>query len=99
MNNYTLDDIETLIEIMEKSQLIRTKNITKYIPIVGMKIYKRALFEQTKIEVFRKKLEEAKFGSIEEQQNFIDKFSPILEYLHFPTKSERETQTKGTYKK
>ena len=98
MEKYTLEDIETLIEIMEQSQLIRTMNITKYIPVVGIKLYRRALFEQTKINEFRDRLKGARLGSTEEQQKFIDAFSPVLEQLHFPSQSDRKTNKKELIK-
>ena len=54
------------------------KDILKNIPFVGVELYKKALFEQMKIDFCKRALEEAEKGTIEEQQKLIREFTPIL---------------------
>ena len=78
MNNYTLEDVRKSVNNMEKNYLVRMKNILKNIPFIGVELYKKALFEQMKIDFCKRALEEAEKGTIEEQQRLIRKFTPIL---------------------
>ena len=78
MNNYTLEDIRNFINNMEKNYLVRMKDILKNIPFIGVELYKKALFEQMKIDFCKRALEEAEKGTIEEQQKLIREFTPIL---------------------
>lgn len=78
MNNYTLEDIKKIINNMEKNHLLRIKDILKNIPFIGTELYKRALFEQMKIDFCKKELKNAENGTIEEQQKFIIEFTPVL---------------------
>lgn len=78
MGNYTLEDIRRYINKMEKHNLLIIKKILKNIPIIGQEIYNEAMFEQMKVDVFRKELEEVEKGTLEEQKKFIREFTPIL---------------------
>ena len=78
MVNYTIEDIKKFINNMEKNSLIRMKESIKFIPFIGTELYKKALFEQVKINVFKKMINEAENGTFEEQQKLIHEFTPIL---------------------
>lgn len=92
MKDYTLLDIEQFITNMEKSNLIRMKEIISFIPFVGMKLYRKALFEQTKIDIFKKALEKAKNGTDVEKQKIIEEFRPILS--EFQEKNNKKVRRK-----
>lgn len=78
MYSFTLLDIKEFISKMEKNNLLRMKEAVKYIPFIGIKLYQKALFEQSKIDFLKRNLEKAQNGTILEQQKFIEELTPIL---------------------
>ena len=83
MNNYTLDDIEKYINELakRKTKLIELKEKLLNIPLVGFTLYKKAVRVETEIEILREDLVMAKKGSLEQQQAYIKKLSPVLSKL------------------
>lgn len=78
MLNLTLEDAKQAIHSMEKNKLIQMKETIKLIPIIGSDLYLQALFEEKKIEIFKKLLEQAINNSPIEQQEFLDEFGPLI---------------------
>ena len=77
-SNYTLEDIRKFVEDYKETQGFAPNDIMLSVPFVGKKAYEKSLLEQKKRNFFEQAYEKAKSGSIEEQEEFIKKMTPIL---------------------
>lgn len=88
-NSYTMKDIESFLVDYRESQVTKPKDFMINIPIVGKKMYDKSFLEDRKRSFFEDEYVEAVKGSIEEQQEFIKKMSPILDdFYGVETKNE-----------
>ncbi len=79
INGYTLDNIKQfLIDYQESKKLYFNEWIID-IPFVGKKMYKRALLERQKVEIFTKAYNATLVGTKEEQMELIRKMTPVLD--------------------
>ncbi len=78
-SNYTMEDVGNFLVDYRNAQGLEPNDLMLNIPLVGKKIYERAFLEDQKRVFFEKKYQEALEGSIEEQQEFIEKISPLLD--------------------
>lgn len=78
-NNYTMEDIEKFLVDYQNAQGVKPKDAMLNIPLIGNKIYEKAFLENEKRNFFEQKYQLALNGSPEEQQEFIEKMSPILD--------------------
>ena len=78
-NNYTMEDIEKFLVDYRNVQGVKPKDAMISIPLIGNKIYEKAFLENKKRDFFEQKYQLALNGSPEEQQEFIEKMSPILD--------------------
>ena len=62
------------------------------IPVIGQRLYERALFEEVRARRFRDALEGAKNATSEEQKKLIEEFTPILLELQ---DTKRPSEEKG----
>ena len=81
-SNYTMEDIGNFLVDYRNAQGLEPNDLMLNIPLVGKKFYERAFLEDQKRVFFEKKYQEALQGSIEEQQEFIEKISPLLDYFY-----------------
>ena len=78
-NNYTMEDIEKFLVDYRNSQGVKPKDAMLNIPLIGNNIYEKAVLENDKRNFFEQKYQQALNGSPEEQKEFIEKMSPILD--------------------
>ncbi len=78
-NNYTMEDIEEFLIDYRNAQGAKPNDAMLSIPLIGNEIYERAFLENKKRDFFEQKYQLALNGSPEEQQEFIEKMSPILD--------------------
>lgn len=88
MSNYTLEDIGKFINDYKKCQGLKQAGWMLNIPFAGRKIYERACLENYKREFFERKYKEALTASIEEQQVFIEKMTPVLDGFYGNNKAK-----------
>ena len=81
-SNYTMEDIGNFLVDYRNAQGLEPNDLMLNIPLVGKKFYERAFLEDQKRVFFEKYNQEALQGSIEEQQEFIEKISPLLDYFY-----------------
>ena len=81
-SNYTMEDVGNFLVDYRNAQGLEPNDLMLNIPLVGKKFYERAFLEDQKRVFFEKKYQEALQGSIEEQQEFIEKISPLLDYFY-----------------
>ena len=74
-----MEDVGNFLVDYRNAQGLEPNDLMLNIPLVGKKIYERAFLEDQKRVFFEKKYQEALEGSIEEQQEFIEKISPLLD--------------------
>lgn len=95
MNEVTLEDINELIENLEKSNLIKSKEILIWIPFIGRNLYEKAEFQEIKITVLRKMIAKVLAGTLDEQE-VIEEFTPmILEQREKEKKQKEKCKIKG----
>ena len=85
-----MDDIEKFIKDYKNSQQTKPKDWLLSIPIVGRKMYEKAYLEDAKRNFFEKKYYEMLNASLEEQQDFINQMTPILN--EFSAKEENNSK-------
>lgn len=77
MNQVTLEDIHELIEDLEKSDLIKLKEVLLWIPFIGRNLYEKAEFQETKIAVLRTMMEKVSNSTLDEQE-LIEEFTVMI---------------------
>lgn len=77
MNQVTLEDIHELIEDLEKSDLIKLKEVLLWIPFIGRNLYEKAEFQETKIAVLRTMMEKVSNSTLDEQE-LIEEFTAMI---------------------
>ena len=77
MKKVTLEDIDKLINDLEKSNLIKLKEILIWIPFIGRSLYEKAEFQEIKITVLRKMIAKIANGELNEQE-VIEEFTPMI---------------------
>lgn len=77
MNEVTLQDIDELIDDLEKSNLIKLKEFLVWIPFIGRNLYKKAEFQEIQITVLRKMIAKVLTGRLNEQE-VIEEFTPMV---------------------
>lgn len=88
--NYTMDDIEKFIKDYRLSQQAKPKDWMLSLPIVGKKMYEKAYLEEAKRDFFEKKYYEMLNASLEEQQDFINQMTPILNEFYAEEENNRK---------
>ena len=78
-NNYTMEDIEKFLADYRNVQGVKPKDSMLNIPLIGNKIYEKAVLENDKRIFFEQKYQQVLNGSPEEQKEFIEKMTPILD--------------------
>ena len=79
MSKYTMEDLKQFVTEYDNSQVFEPNDIMFNIPFIGSKVYERAFIERHKRNTFLKKYEEALNGSIEEQEELLDKMEPVMD--------------------
>lgn len=77
MNEVSLQDLIELINELEKSNLIKLKEILVWIPFIGRSLYEKAEFQEIKITVLRKMIVKIVTGELDEQE-VIEEFTPMI---------------------
>ncbi len=78
-NNYTMEDIGKFLVDYRNAQGLKPNDMMLKVPMIGKKMYEKAFLENGKRDFFEKKYQQAINGSAEEQQEFIENMSPILD--------------------
>lgn len=95
MNEVSLQDLIELINDLEKSNLIKLKEILIWIPFIGRSLYEKAEFQEIKITVLRKMIVKIVTGELNEQE-VIKEFTPmILEQREKNQKKKCKIKGKG----
>lgn len=86
-NKYTMEDIEEFIWEYSRSQGARPSDLMLSVPFIGRQLYEQAALADQKRSIFRRAYIKAIEGTPEEQQEFIEQMTPVLEEYY--SKSRR----------
>lgn len=82
MGKYTMDDIAAFLVDYRNSQGLKPDELMISLPFVGKKMYEKAFLEDRKQSFFEREYLIAINRPIEEQQEFIEKMTPVLDSFY-----------------
>ena len=89
MSKYTMEDIDTFLFDYFGSQNIEAGDWMLNIPFIGDKLYEKTFLENIKRKKFDELYEKALNGTAEEQEDFIEKMTPVLDDYYKTKKSSK----------
>ena len=89
MSKYTMEDIDTFLNDYFGLVYPEAEDWMLSIPVVGKKAYERTYLENIKRKKFDELYEKALNGTAEEQEDFIEKMTPVLDDYYKNKKSSK----------